>query len=274
MKAWGSKKIIRREDVPELTPWQVDQFSGASIQRPHALVPEAQVVPSEPEPMAEVEPIESAVEEPAAELVPMVAADELERIRSEAHEAAYRAGYEEGMRQGRDDGEAAGREAGQAAGFEAGQQAGRQTGMDEVERFRGLADQLAAAVAGYEARLAEPIRDIAVAVARQVLRSSLSVEPERVLSVIREAINSLPELHGPLRVELHPDDLALVKSLLAEEGAAVQWRFEPVTDIERGGCRIAHATVELDLTLPTRWRRVVAALGSHEPWQAADDEQA
>ncbi|GAB3265007.1 flagellar assembly protein FliH [Chitinimonas naiadis] len=271
MKAWGSKKIIRREDLPEVALWQVDQFSGASVQRPHVLVPE----PLDSEEPA-IAPVELEAElpesvEPEVRQVPMVEPEELERLKSETRDAAYQSGYQDGRQQGQSDGETAGREAGYAAGFEAGQAQGRQVAGEEVARFMALSEQLGQEVAAYEARLAEPIRDIAIAVARQVLRTSLAVEPEKMLAVIREAINSLPELQGPLKLELHPDDIALVKSMLADDSTAAQWRFEAMPEMERGGARISHSTVELDLTLPNRWRRIVEALGSDEPWQIDDD---
>jgi flagellar assembly protein FliH len=36
--------------------------------------------------------------------------------------------------------------------------------------------------------------------------------------------------------------------------------------VERGGCRLDTATTEVDATLETRWRRIIGALGSDDPW--------
>ncbi|QDQ28666.1 flagellar assembly protein FliH [Chitinimonas arctica] len=279
MKAWGSKKIIRREDLPPLQSWHVDQFSGASVQRPNFIVPEP--VRAE-DPSAEAAGIADEAGDAVVEAAPDEAAlaaqaaahaeQERGRLQDEARETGYQSGYEDGQQAGQVAGEAAGRESGYAAGFEAGQLQGRQSADAEVARFQQLCAGLAEAVAAYEEQLSKPILDIAVAVARQVLRSSLAVAPERILAVIREAIASSSELQGPLRLELHPDDMSLVRTLVADDAAAMHWRFEAQPDMERGGCRISTASVELDLTLPTRWRRVVHALGSNEPWAAEDDD--
>jgi flagellar assembly protein FliH len=36
--------------------------------------------------------------------------------------------------------------------------------------------------------------------------------------------------------------------------------------IERGGCRLETPSTEIDATLETRWRRVIASLGRDDPW--------
>ncbi|MBL8508376.1 MAG: flagellar assembly protein FliH [Chitinimonas sp.] len=270
MKAWGEKKIIRREDVPPLEPWHMTQLSGTSVQRPHVYVPE--VVPAEQEPVAEQAVEESTVvAEAEISMVPMIAEVELDQLKLAAHQEAYADGHAQGRQAGFAEGEVAGREAGHAAGYAAGLQVGRQEAEAEVQHFKLLVSQLATAVADYEDALAQPILDIALAAARQMVRQQLSQSPESLLTVVREAINSLPELQGPLKLELHPDDLALLQTLLAGELATLQWRLEPVAEMERGGCRISNASVELDLSLSGRWRRIVEGLGRSDPW-VADDE--
>ncbi|QNM98288.1 flagellar assembly protein FliH [Chitinimonas koreensis] len=267
MKAWGSKKIFRREELPPLEPWQVDHFGGASVQRPH-LFREEPPPPPEYEPTIVAEEPDAGVPEPepAGPTAPMIGVNELEALKTSARDEGFQAGHAAGQEAGYAEGEQAGREAGYAAGFEAGQQKGRDAANAEVARFQALLAHLDAAVVGYETGLAKPILDIALAVARQMLRGTLAAEPERVLTVIRDAINALPELQGPLRLELHPDDLALVQTLLGGETTPGNWRLEPNPDIERGGCRIGNANVEVDLTLATRWQRVVESLGRQDGW--------
>lgn len=279
MKAWGSKKIIRREELPELelAPWQVDQFSGSSVQRPHIeryapepVLPTAEVAELPPEQdiaalLAEVVSGESAVlPEAAVEVPPPSEEETLAALRSAAHQEAYQAGYAEGLEAGRAAGDAAGREAGYAAGLETGQTHGRAAAQLEVEQFQTLLAGLEQARQAYEAEMAQPILEIALAVARQMLRTTLAAEPERILALIRDALNSLPELQGNLRLELHPDDLALVQAMLVNETVSGQWRLEPNADISRGGCKISSANLDLDLTLASRWQRIVEALGRGE----------
>ncbi|WP_269532394.1 flagellar assembly protein FliH [Chitinimonas sp. BJYL2] len=280
MKAWGSKKIFRSGELTGLEPWQADALSGPSVQRPYLRMKEfVEVLGTEAaDPVAEVpasleasaEPMPEAELSPPVPLVPMIEETELARIREAARQEGYEAGFEAGRQSGYAAGEASGREAGHAAGLISGEQAGRQLADADVARFQALCQSLTAAIAAYEDALALPIRDLGIAVAQQIVRTQITTQPESLQTVIREAIASLPELHGPLKVTLHPDDVALVQDFLAHEGTHATWRLEPSEAMERGGCRINHATVELDLSLPTRWRRIIESLGSDEPWQAGD----
>jgi flagellar assembly protein FliH len=275
MKAWGSKKIMRGDDVPPLEPWLIDEFRGASVQRPH-YHPERQQ-PDTAETATAVAEAESAQTEPAEPEVevaePQVDLEaELAAARQAGHQEGYRTGHDAGWREGYGAGEQAGKEAGLQSGQAQGLQQGRAEAADEVSRFRDLLGVLESTVAAYENRLAVPIQDLAIAIARQMLRTTLAVEPERIQAVIREALASLPELQPPLRLELHPDDVALVHALFAQDAEIGQWRFEADPQIERGGCRISNAVAEVDLTLPARWRRIVGALGRQDAWTEADEQ--
>ena len=48
--------------------------------------------------------------------------------------------------------------------------------------------------------------------------------------------------------------------------ATLPWKIVEDAQIERGGCRLETPTTEVDATLETRWRRVVASLGRDDSW--------
>ncbi|MBV8656274.1 MAG: flagellar assembly protein FliH [Burkholderiales bacterium] len=274
MKAWGSKKIFRGAEVPVVEPWQVGEFTGASVQRPHRHVqptPEPEPMPVElpeapPELNAEPETAEPAPPEVSLE-------DELAQLRNTASESGYSNGFERGRESGHAAGFEEGRAAGMADGHAQGLQAGRSEARDEVARFNALLTGLQTAITGYESTLAQPITDIALAVARQMVRTTLTNQPEHVLAVVRDALNSMPELQGMPRIEMHPDDIAILQTIMPNEAATGQWRFEPNTAIERGGCIISNTSVEVDLTLANRWRRIISMLGRDDAWLDEDADE-
>lgn len=167
-------------------------------------------------------------------------AEELERI----HQQAYQEGFAAGLREGRAQGEA------------------------YSQRVRELLSGLERALERFEAEMAEEVLDLALEIARQLLRRSLSVEPERVLDVVREAIENLPQLSEHPVLVLHPEDAELVRQMLAYEYQESVWRVVEDPHMERGGLRIETAEGEVDATLPTRWKRIVAALGSDADWNS------
>ncbi len=170
--------------------------------------------------------------------VKLPTAEEIERI----HQQAYQEGFAAGMRDGRAQGEAYSRQ------------------------MRELLTALEQALERFEGAMAEQILELSLDIARQLVRRTLSVEPERVLDVVREAIESLPQLSEHPVLVLHPEDANLVRQMLAYEYQESVWRVVEDPHMERGGCRIETAESELDATLPTRWKRIVAALGSDADW--------
>ncbi|QNK68895.1 flagellar assembly protein FliH [Variovorax sp. PAMC26660] len=185
---------------------------------------------------------------PAAPPAPKIDLADLARIRKEA----------------RTNGEAEGRIAGLAEGRKVGHTEGLATGLAaasvHAERLRALAQSLPDALRRVEGELAEAVLALALDVARQVVHRTFQAEPEWVLPLVRDLINAEPALRGEPRLLLHPDDVALVKNSLGHELETAGWQVRPDDTIARGGCRVQSATGELDGSLPTRWKRVSAAL--------------
>lgn len=275
MKAWGSKRIFRSEEMdPDLKSITMDRFTGPSIQRPNQrLQPKPTQPPPAPPPAPH--PVLEPVPEPAApEPVIDLSAEHAARVQAEmeaAHAQGYQAGYEAGSGEGYAAGERSGREAGLAAGQEEGLMAGRAQASEELERIQSMMEELQEQMAAYEAEMAQPILDVALAVAQQVVRGEIKADPARLLGVIREALSALPELHQQPRVQLHPEDCVLVQTLMKEQAATDGWRFEADATIEPGGCKLQTGSVDVDMTLPTRWRRVVATLGRDDAWSDDPD---
>ncbi|WP_395316975.1 flagellar assembly protein FliH [Variovorax sp. UC74_104] len=176
------------------------------------------------------------------------------------------------------DGEAEGRAAGLATGLAEGRRTGHTEGLAtglaaasaHAERLRALARSLPDALRRAEEELSSTVLALALDVARQVVHRTLKAEPEWVLPVVRDLLNTEPALRGEPRLLLHPDDVALVRSSLGEEIEAAGWQVRADDAITRGGCRVQSATGELDGTLETRWKRVASALDGDADGQPAE----
>jgi flagellar assembly protein FliH len=188
---------------------------------------------------------------------PKIDLAELARIRKDARAA----------------GEAEGRAAGLAEGRKVGHTEGLATGLAaasvHAERLRALTLSLPDALQRAEGELTEAVLALALDVARQVVHRTLKTEPEWVVPVVRDLLNTDPALRGDPRLLLHPDDVGLVKNSLGSEIEAAGWQVRADEHIERGGCRVQSANGELDGTLQTRWKRVAAAVRG-----TADDGEA
>ena len=78
----------------------------------------------------------------------------------------------------------------------------------------------------------------------------------------------LPVLHPPALLFLNPDDHVLVKDKIGDELTKMGWLLTDDNQLEPGGCRVETANNQIDASLPTRWQRLLAALGKQSDWLA------
>lgn len=152
-------------------------------------------------------------------------------------------------------------------GFAAGIKDGRAEGQSIAQQMQALMAELNESMQQFEIAMAQEIMDLSLDIARQMVRSALEVNPELVLAVVREAIESLPQVNQNPVLSLHPEDAKLVREMLAHEYRENVWRVVDDAQMERGGCRVETSSAEIDANMEGRWQRIVAALGSNAPWR-------
>jgi flagellar assembly protein FliH len=116
---------------------------------------------------------------------------------------------------------------------------------------------------------ADQVLELALTIARQVVRREVQVSRDAVLPVLREAIAGIIDQHAHPRVHLNPQDLQLLQHDLDADGLFKGCRFVADALVSRGGCHIDTPQGEVDALLSTRWRRVLEALGMDEAAQHA-----
>ena len=172
--------------------------------------------------------------------------EELARVREEARAEAYAAGFASGLA----------------------------AGTRELAALTQLLGRMREVMEDHEQVLAGDVMGLAVELSQQIMRHALQVNPEVVLPVVREAIASLPQGSQHPRLILHPQDAALVRSVLdVNQITPAPWRIVEDARLERGGCRIETATSELDASIGSRWKAVVASLGREDRWVELDTAQ-
>lgn len=219
---------IPREQLDAYRRWQAESFD------PPRPVP---ATPPPPEPDPDLDADSEAVTG-----VSLPTAEEIEHIHNEAHTAGYQAGFEEG------------REEAYRAGLEAAQ--------IEAQRIAALAENVENALAAIDQTVADQILALALEVASQVLRGTVSARPETLIPVVREAIAALPLHHGHVALHIHPDDAAMVRDHLGDHFAQSGWRIIEDREIQAGGCQLLAGSSEIDASLETRWKRVIESIGA------------
>ncbi len=155
-------------------------------------------------------------------------------------------------------------------GFAAGFADGRALAEHEARRLSQVAASMEAAIAGLEHSVADQLLDLAIDLARAVLRHELTVRPEALRELVQEAMRALPESIAGGEIQVHPSDVDLVKDYLRDAGYNGGWRVVADARIDAGGCRIATRACDIDGTLRTRWEHLMHSLGRSDAWKSAD----
>lgn len=178
---------------------------------------------------------------------------------AEGHDQGLKQGLEEGRARGLAQALAEGRASALAAAQQA-QDESRAAVFAACAPLRALALSLPRAWQTAEQDMAQELLALAFTLAQQVLGQSLAVEPSGFLPSVRALLQAEPALSGHPKLQLHPEDAALMPPSLAEELHSAGWCLRHDPHIERGGCRVVATSGELDATLPTRWARVASRL--------------
>lgn len=172
--------------------------------------------------------------------------EQISGIQDQARQEGYNAGHAEGLAQGYAE--------------------GQQQAALEATRLGTLANTFATEVGKADETISRQVLDLAVDLARALLKSALEIRPELVIPIVKEAVRYLPALHQPALLFLNPDDAVLVRARIGDELEKTGWQLTDDTQLERGSCRVETASNQIDATLPTRWQRLAAALGKDSDW--------
>ena len=170
-----------------------------------------------------------------------------------------------------------------AAARTQGYQDGYRDGLVALESFKqSFASQVSAQIGQVlqaldselgqlEQQMATSLARVATELARQVVRSELSMRPALVAQVAREAVNAVLASARQITVLVNPDDHALVVGGCEDALLARGARLLAQAGIARGGCRVESDAGTVDARVAARWAQATHALGTGVAW---DDDEA
>lgn len=170
------------------------------------------------------------------ELPNLLTADKLERIQKQA--------YDEGFARGRSDGLTDGKAELQA----------------RTAVLEKLLNSLAEPLEELDDRIEQELVALALAAARVIVRRELKTDPAQVVAAVREALSALPAAARNVRVQLHPEDAALVRQVLNLSQEERAWQIVEDPLLARGGCKVLTDTSQVDATLDARLTAIMTAV--------------
>lgn len=208
----------------------------------------------------------------AAKLKAQEEAESQERDQ-QAHQLGYAEGYAIGYAAGQAQGAAEATERTQTAADALLAQYQQQTAQEAAQAIANIVQGISSQHAAVEKMLADQVLQLVCAVAKQVVRQELTLTPDAVLPVVKEALDMLTADTKLAQVKLHPEDLALVADDLRADYPSLDMRFVADSTLDRGGCVVQAAGMVIDASVARRWQKAVAAWGIAEQWDKQLDEE-
>ena len=115
------------------------------------------------------------------------------------------------------------------------------------------------------------VLELACELARQVLRHELSINPNALQPVIREALGLLSTDAKIATVRMNPLDIEVFEETLRQEFSGLSLSLLSDAAIVRGGCLVESAGTVVDGTVERRWQKTVASLGLESTWGDVND---
>ncbi|QHS09242.1 FliH/SctL family protein [Sinimarinibacterium sp. NLF-5-8] len=178
---------------------------------------------------------------PAEPLPEPPTAEEIASIEEAAHQEGYAHGHKEG--------------------YEAGRLAGEKPLLEQAERLRQLIEHIAKPLQQLDDEVEQALTELAAAIAERVVADELSLQPERIRQMLRDVLKGLPSQLRTLRVQVHPEDAALLAAQFTPEQDVDEFSIVEDASLQRGDCRVSSDSSLIDGRWKTRLAEVVQAIG-------------
>lgn len=200
----------------------------------------------------------------ATESVPAVdAARSFDQARDEGlllgRQEGVQKGLEEGRRlgleQGREQGLLEGREQGQKEGYAAAYKKAEADIRQLQQTLKSVMTHLTHAMNEQDYQLEHALLNLSKEIAKHVIQRELKIDSSHIISIVRQALATLPPSRDNVRILVNPDDLPFVEQAIDDSGES--WRVVGSKQIERGGCRVESDQSVVDFTTGERFKQVL-----------------
>ncbi len=155
---------------------------------------------------------------------------------------------------------------GMQEGFAVGMAKAKEYCAKEQQQFIAVASAFEQALEKADQHMEEAVLDLALDVAKLMLKTKINADPEVILPVVRDAIHYLPNVEKPAFIVVHPEDARILRDQLGEELAEQSWQIQEDGNIERGGCLVETGENQINASNETRWKRISDALSKSNDW--------
>lgn len=196
-----------------------------------------------------------------------VSAVDAARSFDEAHEEGLLLGRQEGLKKGLEEGRRLGMEQGREQGLLEGREQGQKEGhtaayrkaeadiSQQMQTVKSVITHLTHAMNEQDYQLEHALLNLSKEIAKHVIQRELKIDSSHIISIVRQALATLPPSRDNVRILVNQDDLPFIEQAIADSGE--NWRVVGTKQIDRGGCRVETDQSAVDFTTGERFKQVL-----------------
>ena len=104
----------------------------------------------------------------------------------------------------------------------------------------------------------EKTLEIAIAIAKQIIRRELTIDSGQIVSAVKQAIELIPKDGQTINIYVNPNDEEHIKNLFAQNGESSKFNVIHDPTISQGGCRASTDYSLVDLTIENQVAMIAA----------------
>ncbi len=136
---------------------------------------------------------------------------------------------------------------------------------DQKADLSKLVKSLQEPVSAMDETLEKDILGLVMSVASVLYRREVSIHPEQMLTVIKEAKSLLPSSHSNVRIHLNPEDVSFLQdSEFDLNDDSLCQLFVEDENLKRGDCRVISDQTQVDATLEARLNTIIEQVLANE----------
>lgn len=113
---------------------------------------------------------------------------------------------------------------------------------------------------GLDQDIQDKTLEIAIAIAKQIIRRELAIDSGQIVSAVKQAIELIPKDGQAINIYVNPNDEGHIKHLFAQDGDLSKFNIIQDPTISLGGCRASTDYSLVDLTIEKQVAMIAAQI--------------
>ena len=186
---------------------------------------------------------------------------ELITLKEEAHKEGFSKGYENGNLKGFEQGTIQGNKEGYQKGYANGEQEAHANLNDIIQVVSEIKEKLSELHIKKNKRQQQELCDLVLSIAQKVIQAELTLQPQQILKLVEETIDTMPDEHLPIQILLNPNVLNRISQI--QPNIPDKWNLLPDESLDECSCKLVSESNEANINYTERLKSCINSINEN-----------